>query len=174
MLVLIHTWSKNIQTLNGNLTSIKYKFWSQSDVHVQFLLLFWAHLSWCIRLHCNLRSWCLGFLVGSFPTFSALNGHFLCLGGEAWFFFYGKFTTALLGHLILGWGACFFFSFGSNKAPTHPQTYAVDTATFSVFLAANMKDKEAPLSLVFTNLLKVIENIIYILINGDNVSQSTL
>jgi len=138
VLVLIHTWSKNIQTLNGNYDcSIK----SLSDVHFQSLLLFWAHLSWCIRLHCNLRSWCLEFLVGSFPTFLALNGHFLCLAGEAWFFFSGKFTTAFLGNLTLGWGACSFYSFCLNKVPTHLGTCAVDTANFSVFLAANMRHR---------------------------------
>lgn len=41
LVLIINTWSKNTQTLNGNYDcSIKHKFWSQSDVHIQSLFFF--------------------------------------------------------------------------------------------------------------------------------------
>jgi hypothetical protein len=114
----------------------------------------------------------LGFFVGTFVAFLTFEGDFLGAAGEARFFFSADLAAAFFGALTFFPLAALCFTFGADAA--RPRAGAVGAAAFSVFGAANLNDPEAPLPLVWTSSPEATAVFKYFLMNGDNISESTL
>jgi hypothetical protein len=110
----------------------------------------------------------LGFLVGTFVAFFALDGDFFGFGADACFFFSAVFfPVTFFGDLTFALAGTCFFSLPRAGAVAVP-------AAFSGLAAEDsLKEPEAPLPLVCTSSPDATAPFKYFLINGANFSAST-